>query len=104
MIYRIDVRPRARDASAVPSAGEALTAAAASSAAVDPLGEAVRQQIREFGADVGPITTSRIFLLDTDAPAPDVLRIATELLADLVVESAEVVERTSDNADPAGTC
>src|SRR3954469_20807004 len=100
MIYRIDVRPKVREASAVAAAGEALTANAASAAAVDPLGEAVRQQIREFGSDVGPITTTRIFLLDTDAPAADVLRIATELLADLVVESAEVVDRASNHGDP----
>src|SRR3954447_2605850 len=87
MIYRIDVRPKVREASAV--------------AAVDPIGEAVRQQIREFGSDVGPISTARIFLLDTDAAAADVLRIATELLADLVVESAEVVDRGSNHGDPA---
>ena len=53
MIYRIDVRTDspAREGDA---------------AAVDPLGEAVRQQIREFGRDVGNISTRRIFLIDTD--------------------------------------
>jgi phosphoribosylformylglycinamidine synthase II len=70
MIFRIDVR----------------TAAAA-----DPLGESVRQQIKEFGTQVGPISTRRIFLLDTDANEAQVTRIAGELLADPIVELAEIV-------------
>src|SRR5688572_3227769 len=78
MIYRIDVRPaspaRARG-------GEA---------AVDPLGQAVRQQIIEYGADVGAVTTSRVFLIDTDAPRQRVERAARELLADPVVERADL--------------
>src|SRR5918997_2430186 len=77
MIYRIDVRttPLARG-------GEA---------AVDPVGEAIRHQIAEFGTNVGPISTRRIFLIDTDADARQVQRVARELLADPVVEQAEVV-------------
>ena len=77
MIYRIDVRTgrTARN-------GEA---------AVDPWGEAIRHQIEEFGVDVGPITTSRIFLLDTDATPEQVRRVAEELLADPVVERAEML-------------
>ncbi|HEX4797604.1 MAG TPA: phosphoribosylformylglycinamidine synthase subunit PurS [Humisphaera sp.] len=85
MIYRIDVRtnPPARG-------GEA---------AADPLGQAVRQQIKEFGATVGPIATSRIFLIDSDADRGQIQRAARELLADPVVESAELV---SGNANGNG--
>ena len=72
MIYRIDVR--------------------AASAAADPLGQAVRQQIVESGADVGTVTSSRIFLIDTDAPPAQMERAARELLADPVVERAELVD------------
>ncbi|HEV2292766.1 MAG TPA: phosphoribosylformylglycinamidine synthase subunit PurS [Tepidisphaeraceae bacterium] len=77
MIYRIDVRttPLARG-------GEA---------AVDPLGEAIRQQIKEFSPAVGAIETSRIFLIDTAAPREQVQRVATELLADPIVEWADLV-------------
>jgi phosphoribosylformylglycinamidine synthase len=76
MIYRIDVRtlPPAREGQAG-----------------DPVGEAVRQQIREFAATVGPISTRRIFLIDTDADEKQVRRIADELLTDPVVEQAELV-------------
>jgi phosphoribosylformylglycinamidine synthase len=70
MIHRIDVR---------------------SKSAVDPLGEAIRHQIAEFGTDVGPITTYRIFLIDTSADASQIRRIADELLSDCVVEQAEIV-------------
>jgi phosphoribosylformylglycinamidine synthase II len=77
MIYRIDVRttPLARG-------GEA---------AVDPMGEAIRQQIKEFGPHVGAIETSRIFLIDTDAPREQVQRVAAELLADPIVEQADLI-------------
>jgi phosphoribosylformylglycinamidine synthase subunit PurSL len=57
----------------------------------DPAGEAVRKQIAELGKSVGPIKTCRIFFLDTDASPADVQRIAGELLADPVVERAELV-------------
>src|SRR5947209_12890927 len=77
MIYRIDVRP------ASPARG--------GEAAVDPLAQAVRQQIREFGSDVGPIATRRIFLIDTDADPQQVQRVARELLADPVVETADLI-------------
>src|SRR5436189_323583 len=78
MIYRIDVRtsPAARDGQA---------------AAVDPVGEALRHQIQEFGTSVGPIRTARVFLIDTDADAAHVERCALALLADPVVESADLV-------------
>ena len=82
MIYRIDVRttPLARGGAA----------------AVDPVGEAVRHQIQEFGADVGPIETTRIFLVDADATADQVRHAAGGLLADPVVETAESVPETND--------
>ena len=57
----------------------------------DPLGEAVRQQIREFGSDVGPIATRRIFLIDSDADGNQIRRIADELLADPIVERADLL-------------
>src|SRR6188508_3392403 len=77
MIYRIDVRT--------------TPAARGGEGAADPVGEALRHQIAEFGSDVGPIETSRIFLIDTDADTADVARVARELLADPVVERAELV-------------
>ncbi|MDB5295479.1 MAG: purL 2 [Phycisphaerales bacterium] len=102
MIYRIDVRPKARDASPADAAGQ-MPFAGLQSAESDALGRSVRQQVAELGFDVGPISTTRVFLVDTDAAAADVLRVAGELLADVVVESAEVADRDGDHADPAGT-
>ncbi len=58
----------------------------------DPLGESIRQQIREMGKNVESVRTSRIFLLDTDADLAAVRRIAEELLGDPVVESAKVFQ------------
>ena len=83
MIYRIDVQntPSARG-------GEA---------AVDPLGQAVRHQIQEFGTTVGPINTRRIFLIDADADLPQIEQAARELLADPVVESAQLVTVPPDD-------
>ncbi|MGE5609662.1 MAG: phosphoribosylformylglycinamidine synthase subunit PurS, partial [Bacillota bacterium] len=83
MIYRIDVK-------AAPSPrGEA---------AVDLLGESIRRQIAEFGTTVGPIETARIFLIDTDATAEEVAQIASELLADPIVERAELVQKPPQDA------
>ena len=75
MIYRIDVRTRALE-------GE-----------IDRAGEAVRRELRSWGRKSGPITTWRIFLLDTPASRQEVGRVAEELLADPIVEEAEVVAR-----------
>src|SRR5436305_10486902 len=85
MIHRIDVRttPLARD-------GEA---------AIDPLGEAIRHQIAEFGTNVGAIRTARIFLIETDASADEVGRAARELLADPIVEQAELVSKSRADSD-----
>ena len=83
MIYRIDVRT-------VPTARGGM-------AAVDPLGEAVRHQIQEFGISVGPIAVSRIFLIDSDSDPAEIERVAQELLADPVVESAHLVAYSFDD-------
>src|SRR5690242_10832511 len=77
MIYRIDVRT--------------VLAAREGAAGSDPVGEAVCHQIQEFGTSVGPITTSRIFLIDTTAPESQVARAARELLADPIIERADVM-------------
>ena len=79
MIYRIDVRSRADGAS-------------------DPAGEAAAQQIREMGFSVGAIQTRRIFLIDADADATQMRRAARELLADPVVESAEILTAAPKDA------
>src|SRR5215217_7446244 len=81
MIYRIDVRTRAQK-------GE-----------TDRAGEAVRREIAELGTKVGPITTWRIFLVDTESSRADVQRAARELLADPVVEEAAFVEGAAADGD-----
>src|SRR5215210_1398612 len=83
MIYRIDV---------------AASKSPRDSNSGDAVGESIRQQIAEWGVKVGPITTRRIFLLDTDASAQEINQIANDLLADPIVESAQVVrESPHDN-------
>jgi len=84
MIYRIDVR--------------ATSPAWGGEPAADPLGQAVRHQIQEFGTSVGAVATSRIFLIDTESPRDGVVRAARELLADPVVEEAKVMESRPDDA------
>jgi len=78
MIYRIDVRT-------TPSS-------LGGKAASDTIGEAVRHQIQEFGTSVGPISTSRIFLIDADSPREQIERAARELLADPIVEQATIFD------------
>ncbi len=73
MIYRIDVRTR-------------------TDGGVDRAGEAVRKEIAQLGATLGPISTWRIFLIQTDAPRAQVARVAEELLADPVVEEAILLD------------
>ena len=80
MIYRIDVRTMS------PARG-----------GQDPVGESVRRQIEEFGTSVGPITTSRIFLIDTPAGRQDVARAAEKLLADPIIEQATFADARSDD-------
>jgi phosphoribosylformylglycinamidine synthase len=76
MIFRIDVRtlPIARDGQV----------------ALDPAGQALRNQIAALGMTVGPITASRIFLIDADATRAQVESLAGSLLADPIVETAEL--------------
>src|SRR5829696_855875 len=70
MIFRIDVSPLGTDRT----------------------GESIRQQIAELGAgDVGSIGTSRVYLIDVDAPRDEVERVAFDLLADPIVERAALV-------------
>jgi len=78
MIHRIDVR--ARDGN-------------------DPLGASIRQQIRDLGKHVVSVQCSRIFLLDTDADPAGIARIAGQLLADPIVESAEIFDPRRPSAD-----
>lgn len=77
MIYRIDVTTTAL--------------ARGGDAAVDPVGEGIRHQIAEFGANVGPIETARVFFVDADASEAQIQKLAGALLADPVVEKARVV-------------
>src|SRR3954471_20750324 len=84
MIYRIDVRTQS-----APARGGV--------AAIDPVGEAVRHQIAEFGTTVGPITTRRIFLIDADSDQQQVRDAAEQLLADPIAERADLVVAGSSN-------
>src|SRR3954465_1198517 len=68
MIFRIDVRP----------------------VCADPQGQSLQDQIRQIGIDAGQIKSSRIFLIDSDASLSEMQQAARELLADPIVESAEV--------------
>ena len=71
MIYRIDIRAQG---------------------GADPLGNSICQQIRELGKAVDSVQTSRIFLLDSDADLTAIRRVARELLADPIVEIAEIFD------------
>src|SRR4051794_6312843 len=70
-----------------------------SSLGIDRTGESVRQQIAELGVgDVGSINTSRVYLIDVDAPCAEVERVAFDLLADPIVERAELIsDQAPDN-------
>ncbi len=81
MIYRVDVRTNGT--------------ARGGEAAVDPVGEGLRHQIQEFASEPGAISTARIFLIDTDTAAEKVGKAARELLADPIVESAELRDATA---------
>src|SRR5258706_11955561 len=83
MIYRLDVRT-----APTPREGDLAT---------DAVGESIRHQIEEFGTHVGAITTSRIFLIETAADKSQLQRAAEELLADPIVDSAELVLAPPDD-------
>jgi phosphoribosylformylglycinamidine (FGAM) synthase-like enzyme/phosphoribosylformylglycinamidine (FGAM) synthase PurS component len=78
MIYRIDVRtiPTAQDGGP----------------AVDPAGQALVNQVSELGIRAGAIEVRRVFFIDTDMARADVESLALPLLADPVVELAEVFD------------
>jgi phosphoribosylformylglycinamidine synthase subunit PurSL len=78
MIYRIDV-------------GAAAPPASPASPASDPDGQAVRRQIAEMGLNAESVSSSRIFLIDSDMNIAGARRVATELLADPLVESAQLL-------------
>ena len=77
MIYRIDVR--------------ASSPARGGDAAADPLGQAVRHQILEFGTSVGEVATSRIFLVESQSSREQLQAAAASLLADPIIEEAHVL-------------
>jgi phosphoribosylformylglycinamidine (FGAM) synthase PurS component len=81
MIYRIDIQTKIQPGSH------------------DPLGQSIRRQIQEFGTSVGPITTSRIFLIDTDMSPSDAQRVAQELLSDSIVETAQLIDNPPRDSD-----
>src|SRR5579862_9219137 len=63
----------------------------------DGPGESLHKQIAELGFTTGPITTSRIFLIDSDADATQLRRAADQLLADPLVESADLITTASSD-------
>jgi phosphoribosylformylglycinamidine synthase II len=80
MIYRVDVQ-------------DALPARTGQS---DPLGESIRHQIAEIGFQVGPIRTSRIFLIDADASVEQMRQATRQLLADPIVETADLFDSATE--------
>lgn len=76
MIHRVDVRTK----------GD-----------IDPVGESVRHQIAQFGKDVGPISTYRIFLIDSPANPTQMRKVSRELLADPIVEEAKLAPSGRSN-------
>ena len=78
MVYRIDVSTK-------PSAD-----------GLDPQGAAAAQQIQQFGIDVGSTRNARVFFIDTDESRDAVQSIARNLLADPVVEVAQLIDAPAD--------
>ncbi len=74
MIYRIEVSTR--------PTGQAP----------DPFGQAVAHQIAAFGYTIGAVRAYRVYLIDTDAAQTEIARVTQDLLADPIVETAEVVQ------------
>ncbi len=64
-------------------------------APVDPAGEILRRQIAELGLIVGPIRTSRVFLIDTDVPLDRLEPAARQLLVDPVIETGQFIRNPS---------
>ena len=80
MIYRIDVRHKN------------------GSHAVDPEGISVGKQIAESGIKVGAIQTARVFFIETAADIALVKQAAVEVLADPIVETAELLSTAPNDA------
>ncbi len=59
---------------------------------MDPQSEALRSQIQQLGIDPGPTQVDRVFFIDTAATKQQVVRIATELLADPIAETATIID------------
>ncbi len=79
MIYRIDVF--ARDGGG------------------DPAGQTLLREAKELGYELTHVRAGRIFLIDTSATASQVRKIADELLADPVAETAVIHDGPSHPAD-----
>ena len=78
MIYRIDVHPQPGS---------------------DSTGAGVARQVADLGIDPGNVRSSRIFLIDSPAGRADIQRVASNLLADPVVERAEVHSSETPSSD-----
>ncbi len=65
---------------------------------IDPTGVSLRKQIADVGITVGPITTSRVFLIDSPDPTDRVTAAAGGLLADPIVETATHMTRPPDDS------
>lgn len=61
-------------------------------AGYDPLGNSIRNQILELGQVVGSVTAGRIFLIDSDADRQAMQQVASQLLADPIVETAQFID------------
>lgn len=77
MIYRLDVRPKS---------------------ATDPLGQSITRQMAELGYSAAQVRTTRIFLIESAADGDTLARVAGALLADPVVETAELVTTAPDDS------
>jgi phosphoribosylformylglycinamidine synthase subunit PurSL len=65
----------------------------------DPVGRSVRQQILEMGWTVGAVSAARVFLIDSDMDQSQARRVAGKLLADPIVESADLILQAPDDRD-----
>jgi phosphoribosylformylglycinamidine synthase len=63
----------------------------------DPIGDSVRKQIQEMGHAVGAVASTRIFLIDADFDDIDARKVAEQLLADPIVERAELLKQSPDD-------
>lgn len=64
---------------------------------MDPQAASLRTQIQQLGIDPGQTQVDRVFFIDTDATRSQVERIASELLADPIAESATIMDAPPDD-------